>query len=83
MYFIAVSPIKYICKQKGELNADFVYMYPIIYIKAKVMFFFLPLLSRWITLYLKKQIQWPHSYMPRKSELSAFHKIVPYEIGIN
>lgn len=43
MYFIAVAPIKYICKQKGELNADFIYMYPIIYIKAKVMFFFLSL----------------------------------------
>lgn len=40
MYFIAVAPIKYICKQKGELNADFIYMYPFIYIKAKVMFFF-------------------------------------------
>lgn len=41
MYFIAVAPIKYIYKQKGELNAYFIYMNPITYIKAKVMFFFL------------------------------------------
>lgn len=83
MYFIAVAPIKYICKQKGELTANFIYMYPITYIKAKVRFFFLSSLSRWITLYLEKQVQFHHSYIPRKSELSAFHKIVPCEIGIN